>query len=485
MTLAARTPGAWAEGTTSVTPALPAASAVGDMMVLFVGAKPYNCTIGTPAGWTAIHAQQTNGSTASSVDDGSVTWRSFYRIKESGDGDPAVTVTSGNVTLAVVHAYSKTKAVWKAPTAYHGSDTSSGSNLNLTFSSSSGALTSGDELISCMVLPTDTPNPASPAISATSATIGTVTESPSTDGSSTNGDDLRASTATASVTAGTSSADATGSWAFLTTTTGGGALIRLREVDGQIFHVIYPSGESDPSAAQVKAGQRSSGAAAVASGGGDVTSSTQTYTFSAATGLTIATSYKVAFVWSNGTNDSSVLVSSAWATNNTGTVAVTESGSDTAAFNGGALLEGTLAATEGADTASFAGDVYITGTLAVTSSGSDTAAIAGDVYISGTLTATESGDTASFAGDVPRTGTLAATEGADTAAIFGTTTGALQGTLAATESGGDTAQFGQNGVIVDPGGIELDTIWTPAAAVDTTWTEVGAKSTNWTREVRI
>lgn len=484
MTLTARTPGAWAEGTTSVTPALPAASAVGDMMICIVGAKPYNCTIATPTGWTAISAQQTNGSTASSVDDGSVTWRAFYRIKESGDGNPAITVTSGNVALACVHSYSKTQAVWSTPTAYHGSDTSSGPNLNLTFASSSGALTSGDELISFMVIPTDTPNPASPTIAATSATIGTVTESPSTDGSSTLGDDLRASTATASVTAGTASADATGSWTFLASTTGGGSLIRLREIPGTLYYVIYPSAGGTPSAAQIKAGQNSSGTAATASGSEASPSTSQTFTFaSAATGLSGATSYKIAFVWSDGTNNSNVAESSAWATTNFGTIAATDA-ADTASFAGDVLINGTLAVTEtGSDTAAFNAGTFVQGSFAVVESGSDTAALVGDVYVQGSLAATDSADTASMTGDVYVRGSLAVSEAADTSQFYGSTTGAIWATLAATETGSDTASFGQSGSIIDPG-VGLDTTWTPAAAANTTWTESSMMATNWTREAR-
>lgn len=152
----------------------------------------------------------------------------------------------------------------------------------------------------------------------------------------------------------------------------------------------------------------------------------------------------------------------------TGTLAATESGSDTAAFAGDVLIDGSLAASEtGSDTAAFAGDVYITGTLAATESGSDTAAFtgtsavvttgtlaatetgsdtaafAGDVLIDGVLAATESGsDTAAFAGDVFIDGTLAATEsGSDTAAFTGTAAAAISGTLAASESGSDTAAF--------------------------------------------
>lgn len=125
-----------------------------------------------------------------------------------------------------------------------------------------------------------------------------------------------------------------------------------------------------------------------------------------------------------------------------GTLAATESGSDTAAMTGTVKVQGTLAATEsGADTASMAGKVAVKGTLAASEAGADTAAIAGTVKVTGTLAAAESGaDTASMAGQVKVQGSLAASEsGADVAAMAGQVK--VQGTLAASESGADTAAF--------------------------------------------
>lgn len=67
------------------------------------------------------------------------------------------------------------------------------------------------------------------------------------------------------------------------------------------------------------------------------------------------------------------------------------------------------------------GGVTITGTLAATD-GADTAAFAGDIAHVGTLAATDSADTAAFAGDIDHAGTLAATDSADTFVADGTVT---------------------------------------------------------------
>jgi len=229
MSIGNRTPGAWASGSTSVAPALPASPAVGDMMLLFVGCKPYTATINQPTGWTRSGTQQTSGSTASGTDTGSVTWSVFYRQYQSGDSAPTVSITNGNVALGVIHGFSKTTSNWITPVAYFGSDTSSGTGYSATASGSSGNLTAGDALLHATVIAGNDATFGTPTITATSATIGTVTESPSTEGSTTTGNDLEASSATAAVTAGTSSADAVCGWTLSVAQTGGSVLVRLRE----------------------------------------------------------------------------------------------------------------------------------------------------------------------------------------------------------------------------------------------------------------
>lgn len=82
-----------------------------------------------------------------------------------------------------------------------------------------------------------------------------------------------------------------------------------------LYYVVYPAAASAPSAAQVKAGQQQSGAAATASGSETARTTTGEQIFaSAAAGLSPGTSYRVAFVWSDGSNDSTVAVSDAWTT---------------------------------------------------------------------------------------------------------------------------------------------------------------------------
>lgn len=94
------------------------------------------------------------------------------------------------------------------------------------------------------------------------------------------------------------------------------SLLLLLGAAPKLYYVIGPSsGWSDPSAAEIKAGQLSGGGGATASGNETSPTSTTTFTFtSPATGLTSGTSYRIAFVWSDGTNNSNVAVSSAFVT---------------------------------------------------------------------------------------------------------------------------------------------------------------------------
>jgi len=76
----------------------------------------------------------------------------------------------------------------------------------------------------------------------------------------------------------------------------------------QIYFVIGPTaGWATPTPTEIKAGQLSGGGGATKSGNETSPVTSQTYTFSAAViGLTSATGYTIAFVWSDGSNNSNV-----------------------------------------------------------------------------------------------------------------------------------------------------------------------------------
>ncbi len=86
-----------------------------------------------------------------------------------------------------------------------------------------------DMLVHAAVLAGDNATLATPTITATSATIGTVTISPATAGTTGVGNDLAASASHALCTAGTATAAPVCGWTLSVAQTGGGSIVRLRE----------------------------------------------------------------------------------------------------------------------------------------------------------------------------------------------------------------------------------------------------------------
>lgn len=231
MTIALRAAGAWASGSASVAPAIPAGTVAGDLMLLYVGSKPFSATINTPAGWTEIAAAGgTNGTVANGVDVGSVAWKTFFRLWQSGDANPSVSVTTGNATLSVIKSFSKQSANnWVTPPGAKGSDTTSGTAFSLTMDVNPG-VTSGDMLATFATIAGNNATFGTPTLTAAGATIGTVTESPASEGSTAAGNDLESSASHALCTAGTASAAPVVGWTLSVAQTGGGSLVRLREI---------------------------------------------------------------------------------------------------------------------------------------------------------------------------------------------------------------------------------------------------------------
>lgn len=118
-----------------------------------------------------------------------------------------------------------------------------------------------------------------------------------------------------------------------------------------------------------------------------------------------------------------------------------------ALISGGGGISGSLAATEsGSDTFAATGQLGVIGSLAATETGSDTFAATGTLGVIGSLAATEVGsDTFAATGTLGAFGNLAATEtGADTFAATGTVA-QIYGSLAASEVGSDT--FAADGTV--------------------------------------
>jgi hypothetical protein len=148
-----------------------------------------------------------------------------------------------------------------------------------------------------------------------------------------------------------------------------------------------------------------------------------------------------------------------------GTMAVTETGTDTFASDGGPIVTGSLAVSEtGTDTFASTGSITsgsISGTFAVTETGTDTLSSSGNVIVKGSLAVTETGtDSFSSTGKVIVKGSLAVTEtGLDTFYSTGQLSfNTVTGIFSVTE---ETDSFSASGIIVIRGSfaateVELD-----------------------------
>jgi hypothetical protein len=222
------TTGLWASGSTSANPSLPTTPAAGDLYIMFVGCKPYTATINTPTGWTVIpNTAGANGTTASGVDTGSVRRAAFYRYWQSGDNAPVVSVSSGNVTLAVIYKARPTAgSTIDTPVGIAGDDTTSGTDYAATMASDPG-ITANDVLVAGTVIAGNNATFGSPTMSATGLTIGSVVEV--SEGATTTGNDLGAGTSLGTSITGTASAAAVIGWTLSAAQTGSTVLIRVRE----------------------------------------------------------------------------------------------------------------------------------------------------------------------------------------------------------------------------------------------------------------
>lgn len=235
----------WATGTISLQPALPSGVLTGHMMLLYVGAKPYDATIATPPGWTLITAGSgSNGTTPVGLDTGSVVWATFYRAYQAGDVAPTgLSVTGGDTAMGVTVSCSKSaNRMWLAPVAAKGSDTTSGTGFSLTMDADPG-IAADDMLAHFASIAGNDATFATPTITATSATIGTVTEA--TQLGSLSGNDMASAVSYALCNSGTGTAAPVCGWTLSAAQTGGGSIVRLRTAATVELMLLAPYLTSD------------------------------------------------------------------------------------------------------------------------------------------------------------------------------------------------------------------------------------------------
>lgn len=229
-------------GTTSVTPALPASLADGDLVLIFVGDKPDTSTPTTPSGWTLVATVAGGGGTAG-ADAGPSRISCFSRVKDaSWSTMPSVSITSANGSYAFAVRYTKAAANSWDIASTTGVDTTNATSYSIAGGSNPG-ITAGDMLVAAGQIATDTTTWATQTLTATGATIGTRTErgEPVTS----QGNDVGGCVWDAACTAGTATA-APVAGATLSSNNGAvgpGIIVRLREVASG--PTDYPRSASD------------------------------------------------------------------------------------------------------------------------------------------------------------------------------------------------------------------------------------------------
>lgn len=216
-------------GSTSVTPALPASLANGDMVLIVVSNKADTVSPTTPAGWN-LGATSAGGAGASGNNSGATRTTVFYREKDaSWSTMPAITVTSGNSTIAQAFRYTKaSNMVWDLAFAI-GANSTNTASYSATATSNPG-FTAGDLAFVAISLGDDAPTYSAEVITATGVSAwGTMTER--AEGRTTTGNDISNVIFDRPVTTGTSTANPVVTATISVATQSGPMVIaRLREV---------------------------------------------------------------------------------------------------------------------------------------------------------------------------------------------------------------------------------------------------------------
>lgn len=215
MAITARAVGAWvASNATTQTVTLPTHVA-GDMLILRAVCKPYTAAItcGT-AGWTAVAAQVTNGTTANGVGVGSLAYRAFYKIATSAaETNPVVTWgTTSAPGAAVAVSYQRgTTESWVTPVGNGGGDATARTAGTATMATHV-AVTAGDVIDFFNFICDDSGALTVPVITQTGVTYSATTEYPATALQDATSNDIGADGGYRTANSGTSSAAAVITW---------------------------------------------------------------------------------------------------------------------------------------------------------------------------------------------------------------------------------------------------------------------------------
>jgi hypothetical protein len=250
------------------------------MFVAVIGAKPYSATINTPSGFTELGTQQTNGSTASGADAGSVTWKAFYKIWHTGDPTTvSATVTGANTSVMVVESLGLSNSFgtsWATPQVFHASDTTADGTFLLEFTGSNGSFIAGKS--ACVMGAIANTDAGTFQSGSASLVCSGITNGPVNLNRQTNvtGDDSALINVFLSDATGTQSGDFSFSVPMSANPTGGGALVVVTEY--QTFSATISQSASAGSI--TNSGFLLSGSASEPASGSDSSDETMTFNMS-------------------------------------------------------------------------------------------------------------------------------------------------------------------------------------------------------------
>ena len=224
-----RAVGAYVSGTAALTPVIPAAQLTGDMMLCFLGVKPYSDTPTISNGWASL-GYATDGTVAAGVDVGSMQTRVFWKIAVSDtETNPTITDANNNVSGAVIIVFQKGASdSWSTVVGAGNGDATAGTGFSVTVSTDVGH-TTGDMVVGGASFRSESAVPTSSnSITITGCSLGTYTKSPATDLSTTSGGDMGMTVGYLPVNSGTSSAAPVLACTLAAAHTGSAYVVRLR-----------------------------------------------------------------------------------------------------------------------------------------------------------------------------------------------------------------------------------------------------------------
>ncbi|MEH0547282.1 hypothetical protein QA802_30615 [Streptomyces sp. B21-105] len=234
MTISYSAVGAAASHADTITPALPAGAAAGQLAVLVVvSGHTDGSTPSTPSGWTNAGSLSGGGGTfGAGTGPRRVTF--FVRELVGGDAAPTTAIPSGSagshIAGRIISLSRSAGTGWRWGAAA-GEDTSSGTGFSAV-SSTSLTWAAGDVAVLGYGLASSSASVSAEAIAATGITYGTVTER--VDDSIATGHTARLAVATGSVSSGSGTQAATVSATLAAASIGVGGVLRVREASAAL-----------------------------------------------------------------------------------------------------------------------------------------------------------------------------------------------------------------------------------------------------------